>query len=513
MPTQDQLNNREQAIANLTAGRPQDFNINSGTLAEGTGDFAIPQPDTPTDLPSVIGSIPSIEQLLTQFNTPTEAENTQSALQSRIVEALGELGGRSEVQAQEEADRGIPENLRRLRELSGRLTQLQNESLAIPLQIQQESQGRGRTAAGVRPIETARLRRNAIQSLSVGAQAQALAGNISLAQQQANRAVDLEFEPLETELQQLQQLYVFNRDELQRIDKKRADELQVRLQERSRVLSDLKEESKLKQNVLLEAARNNASPETLERIREAGTPDEAIALASNALGAGFRQEMEQRAFENGLKLRSMRLQEAEFALNRRKSLLELAAGGDAQAIQELGYDPNNIPLTSEEILENEEQYAALQGDLNRLTGMLDNNLGLESVSGNIRSPILSATFNPLGGPFRIPATISKKNDFLADASYVLNNLTFERLGEITENTTLGAISEGELRAVGAAANELAGAARYDDSGNLTGFAMSEDKVREQLKKIQDNIQEAQLKLNREVGLTSDELDEITGIRL
>ena len=70
----------------------------------------------------------------------------------------------------------------KLATINARLEGLAAESKAIPIAVQQESEGRGRTAAGVAPLTTARLRENALRALPLQAQAIAALAEVQAAQ-------------------------------------------------------------------------------------------------------------------------------------------------------------------------------------------------------------------------------------------------------------------------------------------------------------------------------------------
>lgn len=213
---------------------------------------SFPQTD-PNELKGVTSAIPDLASITAAFNAPSQAEQNQTDFRSEILNTLNKVSGKNAATLQAENAAGIPDQQKTLLELSNRLTGLKNESLAIPLAIQEQFAGTGATAGGAEPIQTAKLRQNAIQALSVSAQAQAVQGNIALAQQQVDRAIALEFEPEERKLAFLQQAYQFNREDLERVDKKRADLMGIQIEERKRVL-DLQKNDKSAAMALATAA-------------------------------------------------------------------------------------------------------------------------------------------------------------------------------------------------------------------------------------------------------------------
>jgi hypothetical protein len=130
---------------------------------------------------------------------PQTLTGPEQEVQRMIDEAKGvneQLVGESAYHTQQEGVQGIEALNRTQTDLSARLKALQNEANAIPLQLQQESIGRGITAGGLQPIQTAALRNNAIQALSVSSLLEASRGNLTLAADMVDKAVAARFDPI-----------------------------------------------------------------------------------------------------------------------------------------------------------------------------------------------------------------------------------------------------------------------------------------------------------------------------
>lgn len=233
------------------------------------------QPPAPDRRPTVDAGLQGI---LDQFKQEVPEEAVQTDLQSRILDITGTLGGQKERQQELEAEAGLGEQRTELQGVIGQLQGLSKEAQAIPLQIQQEFAGRGATRAGVAPIQTARLRENAIKSLGLSAIGQTLQGNISLAQSSIQQALDAEFEPEERKLATLQQLYTFNRDALERTDKKRADQLNLVISERNRQLELDRLDKEEIFNIGLIAQQNGAPTNVVQQAFESGNREEALGV-------------------------------------------------------------------------------------------------------------------------------------------------------------------------------------------------------------------------------------------
>lgn len=453
-----------------------------------TESLTIPDPVTPKD-PSPLATS-SIEGLLAAYNAPTKEEEQQGDIISQILNTQDVLGTQATRRKTLEEQAGLPGQRQEVQNIVNQLQGLGKEAMAIPLQIQQEALGRGVTAAGMAPIQSARLRENAIKSLTLAAIGQTLQGNLTLAETNITNALEAEFAPERAKLETLKQIYQFNKDALERIDKKRAENLNILINERERIINAKEAERKLTYDLSLEAARSGAPMSVIEQMRST-TPDRAMGIAAKYLGAEFKQRMEQQAFENGLKTREMQIKEAEYGLNRRLTMLNLAKAGDAAAIKELGYDPNDLPLTPEEVTSFEEQQNLMQRDIDILNNLLLNDAGIEASGGLLRGGVPGAILEAPLGPLGAAYSTAKKQDFLADAGYVIKNITFKKMQELAEQgIKLTPVSERELKAMGDAADALVSAADYDEAGNLRGFRMSEDKMREQFRMILKHYQNA-----------------------
>lgn len=448
------------------------------------------------DLDSAITPLPEEEM--------TAKEREIQAVNQQIQEANLRLLGESTFRAEQEQAQGLPELLRTQQDLSSRLEALKKEALAIPLQLQQESIGRGRTAAGLRPLQMSRLRANAIQSLMTSSLLEASRGNITLAKDLVDRAVAQRFDPYKEEINVLEKnLQLLKEDPETTVqERNRALKLEDALETRRREVDKLEKDDQFIRDLALQAATFGADSAILDKITSSGSVDDAISIAGTYLGEEFRIEAEQRAFDNNIKLRTLDLQESRLAFDRRKDLLALAAEGDLEAIKELGYDPNALPLSEEEVTKLEDQAALMKRDISIVQRALDNNTGLETVSGHI-------TGVGSGDPF----FKGSRQEFLADVTYIIRNLTFDKIDELGQRgIKLTPISEKELQAMGAASNQLVSAAREDENGNITHFELPEDRLRELLTEVMTSYERAQDEIFADIHIPDDDRSEIRDIK-
>jgi len=339
-----------------TGTSPTGVITSPGTIT--SSDFApteslrLPEQPKETDLASILSSIPTFTTQGVQ-----QAEQTQGELGQRLLQTMEKLGGREERQLAVEEQFGIPEQQRQLTEMMNQIRNLQFEAAAIPIQLQQESEGRGRTAGGVAPIEASRQRENTLKALQVSAIAQAVQGNLQLAQQQANRLVDIEFSRFESELAYLQTAYTMNKDILDREDKKRSEQLSFALQERERVLADQKEERRNVQNMAMTALQYGATPDVAQRIGEAKTFEEAMQIGGRYLGEPFRLQMENQQF-------TQMIQTEQLSIAWRQLALQEQANKNAadQAVRVLSKEARD-ELTKTQAYQNWEMRGLISNDL------------------------------------------------------------------------------------------------------------------------------------------------------
>lgn len=241
---------------------------------------------------------------------PTRPEAEASDVIKRLKELTGETVGETAFQAEQEEAAGLPALQQTQQDLSAQLSALQKEALAIPLQLQQEAAGRGITVGGLRPLQTARLRENAIQALTISSLLEASRGNIALAQQQVDRAVAQKYDPIREEIaaKTANLNLILQSPEYSLAERNRAQrQLDIQNARADRIAEQEADELEIK-NLAIDAANNGADALTLRKIQQARTPEEALILANEVARAKqvteFDREM---ALQGFVKLRPSQL--------------------------------------------------------------------------------------------------------------------------------------------------------------------------------------------------------------
>ena len=207
-----------------------------------------------------------------------ELENRLMTSQTTANELLAQIGGKGQEYRTELEKYNYTANINQLQEINRQIA----EANAKFEKMITENQGRPVLSTMIGGQESLIRRQQASEIGSLSALAQALQGNITLAQNTAKDAIDVKYEPLENQLQQQLQQINFIYNDLSRADQQRADAQKLLLEERARQLEEDKTTENNILNIALTAAQNGADINTLNAIRTAKTLDEAILRASGA---------------------------------------------------------------------------------------------------------------------------------------------------------------------------------------------------------------------------------------
>lgn len=280
--------------------------INSQNLAQ-TPSVKLPtyQP-TPIDpnitqsaLASVAGQYEAVNKQLEQAQKEQEANRaSQSNLSSALLGKTEDTQSFQQTAGVNAANDVLMQQATQLADLNAQAQSLQREAQAIPIQVENESMGRGRTAAGVAPIQTARLRDNALRALSIAQQSDvasaALTGSqirLQAAKDKAQQMVDLKYKPIEDALAIKKEQYELNKDVLASVDKKRTEALSAAIKKEERELEEKKANEKGIADLVMNAAGQGAPEELRVRAAKAKTPMEAANILGVYAGDYLKNEL------------------------------------------------------------------------------------------------------------------------------------------------------------------------------------------------------------------------------
>ncbi len=254
---------------------------------------------TPTDTTNYSGMIGSTTKSI--IDSYTNANNDYTTYSNKVVEDANSISSLMKNLANKQVDTQNAQEtagvntakaeytayINKLAELSGQATSLQREAQAIPIQAQQNAEGKGITDAGLAPLTSAELRNNAIKALTlaqntdiVSAAATGSYNKLQLAQDKAQQIIDLKYKPLEDELKARQTQYELNKDMLSLIDKKRTEALGIALENEKTTLDAKKSLDQQKSQIQIEMAKNGATADAISRVGNSTNISEAIANAT-----------------------------------------------------------------------------------------------------------------------------------------------------------------------------------------------------------------------------------------
>src|SRR3990167_9620632 len=206
----------------------------------------LPEAPAITDYNAILGSTKaSLPEVSAE---ETALEDTQSKITSKTIE----LGGASAFQVEQEKLAGVPGLKKDLKNLQAKLTSINPEAQVATLNLDRVGTPTRLTSAS--NLDRSNIEKDrTIKALRVSSSIQAIQGNLSLANDQALRAVALKYDPIKTELETLTKQLEFNYKSFNAAEKKRADKLK---EENAVKLKELEIERKASEN--WEKTKNDA---------------------------------------------------------------------------------------------------------------------------------------------------------------------------------------------------------------------------------------------------------------
>lgn len=254
---------------------------------------------------------PSYTISASSIKIPELQEIELSPVEQQLQDLLSEresisknLLGEEKLRAEEEQRLGISEQRKKAQEYINQLQSLQAEEKAIPLQIQEEFKGRGVTAGGIVPIQTGRLRENAIKALTVNATLQGTLGNISLALDEVDRAVSQKYDPIREELKtNIERYNIIANSPLASVEQQnKARKLAEEDRKRNKILNEEKANYEAILSASVKAAVNGADTLTIRSIQKLlGDPKSENVVEANRLLSQFLPQKKEKTQDDGIK--------------------------------------------------------------------------------------------------------------------------------------------------------------------------------------------------------------------
>lgn len=467
------------------------------------------------------------------------AEKNQVNTTGEIDKVLSYLSGKEDYTSQAQTDAGVDtekQNLLNLSEqlggLNAQASTLQREAEAVPIQIQQESAWKGLTKAGVAPIVSARLRENALKSLSIAQQSDiaqaALTGSqtrLALAQDKAQKNIDLKYKPQETKLATLQEQYKANKDYLERIDKNLADAFSNKLKVEEERIKTAKENEQSIQKLIVNASSQGAGADLVQRASQAKDPMSAAMILGQYAGDYLKtqklkaeiQKIRGTSVSGGAGSGSVATA-SPTTLSNGKPASTTALNYLAQINSGVSFDDvmKNIGTTQDraslrdEVVDlyakqgnkpilsmDSKQISSIQANIETIDELTKGKIKrdadgnpLKDKKGNILRE--SPTYGAVSGTLQIGTPLTgQKGDALSLVDNLISQGTLQSLADAKANgVTFGALSGPELIVASGAASRLASRVMRDKDGNVTGFKGSEKGFLDDIKIVRDNLQKS-----------------------
>lgn len=456
-------------------------------------------------LASVAGQYEAVNKQLEQAQREQEANRaSQNDLSSALMGKTADVQSFQRTTGVDAANDVLVQQATQLADLNAQASTLNREAQAIPIQVQNESMGRGRTGAGIAPIESARLRDNALKALSIAQQsdiaAAALTGSqlkLQAAKDKAQQMVDLKYKPLEDQLALKKQQYELNKDVLSSIDKKRTETLNAAIKEEERQLADKKELEKGIQNIATTLRGYGISDSIVKDVLSSKDISEAIIKAGNNLqDPRAKLELQSIKAEIALKQAQARKVEREAQLTKEPTQKEKTAmvtaitqaKASAQAAQEKIESIDALLSLDTGISSRVGTSFMSRGIAGPALTSAAVGAGVASVVPGVGTAVGGLAGGIVGASKGIASSLSGQGQQVSGAVHrITHGLTLDKLIEAKKNgATFGALTIPELTMLAASATELNDWEIKDKNGNPTGYWNVDEKTfRSKVKEIQD----------------------------
>lgn len=220
-----------------------------------------------------------LESLVNTALAPTPQEAKITPITSKITELTGQFEQKP-VDYQAELDKyGFKTNVQDLQNLNTQIASVKAQY--DKFSVGQE--GRTASASSIYGRQALAQRQAAVELGGLSSIAQALQGNVQMAQNIADKTIAIKYEPVEQEIAnqkfQLEQVY----EQLSRDEKKKADALKITLDERQILIDEQKTKDADINKLMVAAAGQSAPLNILQEMLKAKTPQEAIVIGRDYL--------------------------------------------------------------------------------------------------------------------------------------------------------------------------------------------------------------------------------------
>ena len=210
-------------------------------------------------------------------------QTTYDQTQTALLGKLQELEGQTAYQQTAEQSAGVQQKKQDLADAQAALRALNAEAASEQARIEGRPMALGAITGQQGEVE----RMRAVKALSLSSQIQALQGNLTLAEEQAARAVSLKYDPIKAQVTTLSETLKLNYQNLTRVEKKQADALEAANELKLDAIKDQEAKDKTMESLFITALSNGAPIVKITAARalyQSGKQDEAISSLSAYTG-------------------------------------------------------------------------------------------------------------------------------------------------------------------------------------------------------------------------------------
>lgn len=309
--------------------------LNSGTAVIGTptgGSYRVdtsappsvsdlngPQVLTPaiTQTNDPVAFMKSLSDLYATTKTPDQikAETDYNNSLADYKNLVDQYSGKAADAANFDTQYGVTDNAQQVKDLTAALAQKTGEFNNLIARTETKGIQSGSPGVFWQGEQGAIARQASVEGGSLAAQLQAAQGNLTLATQLSDRALNIKYGGIQDRINATLNFLNINKDAMTSAEQRQAQNVQTYLSRLQANIDTQKQTDKDIQNIMLAAAQNGADANLLSQIHNATTVEDAITIANTALGSVNSQIVE---------------------ANGRKLLINTKTG---QVIKDLGYAP------------------------------------------------------------------------------------------------------------------------------------------------------------------------------
>lgn len=226
-----------------------------------------------------------LESQLTLAGQKTPEEATKTKLQEDFATTAGDIKtAKTAAIKQGQQTYDLEGNTKNFQDISTTIAKKTAEFNAADI----AQEGKVGSAASIYGRQALIQRQKAVELAGLSAVAEAYRGNITLATDTIEKAVNAEYKPQEDYLANLKTQLDFSYKDMDAAEKKKADQLKLVADERTNLIEKEKNEKIAINKIMLDAAKGGADSETIKKIQGVKTEAEAIEIAA---AGGFLKDL------------------------------------------------------------------------------------------------------------------------------------------------------------------------------------------------------------------------------